>query len=388
MSLLEAHNTIFNYDIISLCETSLSDDTPVPENILPGYLYQPLNHPEGRRSGGVGIFYKQNLPLRARDDLSFDECLVCELNFGRKKIFFTVFYRNPENKSETEGFKKFLTDFETLCEQIRKEKPHAVFFTGDVNGHTQEWYPEGDTNAEGTKLEELFTNLNLSQIINEPTHFFRDDCTPSCIDIILTDEPNLVLDSGVRPSLDPAVKHHITFCKLNFKIPPPPKFTRKIYHYNRAQKDAIIKAIEDFPWKDQLKNIPNPTQQVRLLNKTILNIISNFVPNGEKTFRPSEPPWLTKDIRTRLKKHNKIYKRFKDNGFKDTDKSNVDKSKSELNEMILVAKEKYLQNQGAELADPTTGSKKYWKILNIFLNKCKVPRIPPLFENNNFKVVG
>ena len=95
-----------------------------------------------------------------------------------------------------------------------------------------------------------------------------------------------------------------------------------------------------------------------LLNKTILNIISNFVPNEEKTFRPSEPPWLTKDIRTRLKKHNKIYKRFKDNGFKDTDKSKVDKSKSEVNEMILVAKEKYLQNMGAELADPTTGSKK------------------------------
>ena len=90
VSLLEAHNTIFNYDIISLCETSLSDDTPVPENILPGYLYQPLNHPEGRRSGGVGIFYKQNLPLRARDDLSFDECLVCELNFGRKKIFSLI----------------------------------------------------------------------------------------------------------------------------------------------------------------------------------------------------------------------------------------------------------------------------------------------------------
>ena len=37
ISLLEAHNTIFKYDIISLCETSLDDDTVVPENALPGY---------------------------------------------------------------------------------------------------------------------------------------------------------------------------------------------------------------------------------------------------------------------------------------------------------------------------------------------------------------
>ena len=384
VSLLEAHNTIFKYDIISLCETSLNEETPVPEGILPGYHYHPLNHPDGKKSGGVGIFYKETLPLRVREDLSFDECLVSELTFGRKKIFFTVFYRNPEHKAGSDGFEDFLTNFENMYEQMCSEKPYATFFTGDINGHTQEWYPEGDTNAEGIKLDELFTKISLSQIIDEPTHFFRDDCTPSCIDIILTDQPNLVLESGCRPSLDPAVKHNITFCKLNFKIPPPPKFTRKIYHYCRAQTEALNKSLHDFPWTEQLKNLPNPTHQVRLLNETTLNIISNFVPNEEKTFRPSEPPWLNRSIKIRLRKHNKLYRKSKENGFTEGDNAIVEESKSQINELILDAKEKYLQSQGAELADPSTDSKKYWKILNIFLNKCKVPRIPPLFENNSF----
>ena len=40
ISLLEAHNTIYNYDIISLCETSLSNYIQAPENALPGYIYQ------------------------------------------------------------------------------------------------------------------------------------------------------------------------------------------------------------------------------------------------------------------------------------------------------------------------------------------------------------
>ena len=384
VSLLEAHNTIYKYDIISLCETSLNDDIKVPENILPGYLYHPLNHPNGRRNGGVGIFYKDTLPLRVRSDLSFDECLVCELKFGRKKIFFTVFYRNPEHKVGSEGFNNFIHDFEVLHEHISKENPYATFFTGDVNGHTQAWYPDGDTNAEGNKLDELFTSLNLTQIINEPTHFFRDDCIPSCIDIILTDEPNLVLNCGVRPSLDPAVKHHITYCKINFKIPPPPNFTRKIYHYSRARKEAIIKAITDFPWASELSKLPNTTHQVNLLNKTILNIMSNFIPNEKKIFRPKEPPWFTKDIKSRLKKHNKIYKKFKVNGFKNVDKETVENSKSEISELIVDAKERYMKSQGEKLADPNIESKTYWKIINIFLNKCKVPRIPPLFENNNF----
>ena len=287
------------------------------------------------------------------------------------------------HKAGSEGFEDFLTNFEVMHGKMMSENPYATFFAGDVNGHTQVWYPEGNTNAEGTKLDELFTNLNLTQIINEPTHFFRDDCTPSCIDIVLTDQPELVLNSGVRPSLDPSVKHHITFCKINFKIPPPPKFTRKIYHYGRAQSEAIARAIREFPWAEKLKDL-SPTQQVRLLNSTFLNIMSNFIPNEEKTFRPSEPPWLTKNIKAYLRKHNKIYRKFKQSGFNDVERVQVEESKSKINDLILDAKEKYLQSQGAELVDPSTGSKKYWKILNSFLNKCKVPRIPPLYENRSF----
>ena len=88
ISLLEAHNTEFNYDIISLCETSLDDSINVPENALPGYRFHACNHPSGDRIGGVGIFYKETLPLRIRDDLSFDEAIVPELMFGRKKNIF------------------------------------------------------------------------------------------------------------------------------------------------------------------------------------------------------------------------------------------------------------------------------------------------------------
>ena len=176
ISILEAHNSIFKYDIISLCETSLNDDLPVPDNALPKYY--PYNHPSGERKGGVGIFYKDDLPIRIRNDLSFDECLVTELIFGRKNIFFTVFYRNPENNANSPEFLQFLTKFENLHTEIQNLNPYATFYTGDVNGHSQSWFADGNTNAEGLKLDECFSNLNLYQLINEPTHFFRDDFVP------------------------------------------------------------------------------------------------------------------------------------------------------------------------------------------------------------------
>ena len=94
------------------------------------------------------------------------------IKFWTKKAIFTVFYCNPEDKANSIGFQDFLINFERLHDQIRKENPYATFYTGDVNGHTQAWLPTGDTNEEGTKLDELFTSLNLSQLIDEPTHFF------------------------------------------------------------------------------------------------------------------------------------------------------------------------------------------------------------------------
>ena len=55
INLLNAHNSIYEYDIISLCETSLGIDEHVPENSLPGYLYHPCNHPSGEKK--VLVFF-------------------------------------------------------------------------------------------------------------------------------------------------------------------------------------------------------------------------------------------------------------------------------------------------------------------------------------------
>ena len=43
-----------------------------------------------------------------------------------------------------------------MHERINRERPYATFFTGDVNDHTQKWYPEGEINLEVTKLDEHF----------------------------------------------------------------------------------------------------------------------------------------------------------------------------------------------------------------------------------------
>ena len=217
VQLLEAHNSLFNYDIISLCETSLNDvnSSLVPD--LEDFTYIPANHPDNVSHGGVGLYHKNSLPVKVRSDLAFDESIVLELKFQRKKIFFTVLYRSPSFKHNSPQFRDFVTNFKNLHSSIIAENPYAMFFTGDFNAHSQVWWPEGDTNAEGREIEDVFNELNLTQIISEPTNF-TPNSRPSCIDLIVTDQPNLILDSGTRPSLDPFCHHQIIHCKVNFRI--------------------------------------------------------------------------------------------------------------------------------------------------------------------------
>ena len=119
-----------------------------------------------------------------------------------------------------------------------------MFFTGDFNAQSQTWYPFGDSNPEGVDLDNLFSDLNLTQMISEPTHIMRNTVKPTCIDLIVTDQPNLVLNSGVRDSLDVAVKHKIVFCKINFKIPPLlPRNIRGSFGILTVQEKILLKQL-------------------------------------------------------------------------------------------------------------------------------------------------
>ena len=140
--------------------------------------------------------------------------------------------------------------------------PFATFFTGDFSAHSQLWWPDGNTTVEGLEIENLFTSLGLSQIISEPTNF-EPSKTPSCIDLIITDQPNLILDCGTRASIDSYCHHQIIHSKVNFRMPPRPPCERKICNFNRANAAAIKKNMTSSPWFEHLNINNDPKWQVK-----------------------------------------------------------------------------------------------------------------------------
>ena len=85
----------------------------------------------------------------------------------------------------------------------------------------------------------------MKQIISAPRHILQH--ASSCIDLIFANHTNLVIDSGIYPSLHQNCHHQIIFCKLNLKIEYQP-YAREFWDYGKAQTDLINLSIDHFDW--------------------------------------------------------------------------------------------------------------------------------------------
>ena len=117
--LIEAHNSLFKYDQISICESSLNDSVELHGTLINDYTFFPANNPANVRHDWVGLFFKNYLPIIVRNDLSFDESIVIELKF---------LYRSPAFNHTSVKFQAFLSNFKNLHSKIQDEKPFATFF--------------------------------------------------------------------------------------------------------------------------------------------------------------------------------------------------------------------------------------------------------------------
>ena len=88
--------------------------------------------------------------------------------------------------------------------------------TGDFNVRSSSWWSDDIDTIKGTRLESITHYYGLYQIINKPTHILPSSA--SCIDLIFTNQPNLVLNSGVHPSLHQNCHHQVIFAQITLKV--------------------------------------------------------------------------------------------------------------------------------------------------------------------------
>ncbi len=143
---------------------------------------------------------------------------------GNKKVFFGARYRSPSQNSEQ--FENFVDSLQQVIDKMKGENPHCMILKGDLNCRSSMWWTKDIEQPEGNALDELLETNGLYQLIDEPTNIGNEGS--SCIDLIITDQPNMLIDYGVHPSLDEHCQHQIIYGKLNISLPYPPPYKRTV----------------------------------------------------------------------------------------------------------------------------------------------------------------
>ena len=207
---------------------------------IPGYNMSLTDHPSANRRRGVCIYCNESSSIKMLNINYLQVCICFDLKLRSKLSLY---------RSLSQPADEFLNKLNLTIESIAQKNPFLAVVIGDFNARSSKWWTDDKTTQEGLKIEKFLSQFSLSQVINEPTHISQS--FSSYIDLLFTNQQNLITDSGIHPSLHFNCHHQITYGKFNLRIFHPPAYERHIWHYKNANADMISKAIQGFDWDKQ-----------------------------------------------------------------------------------------------------------------------------------------
>ena len=325
----------------------------------------------------LNVQYLHFLPLRILNVQYLQECINFEMKIGDEVCNFISLYRSTSQTLD--NFETFSKNFELNLENIVHKNPFLVVVIGDFNAKSGKWHCQEKSTFEGNVIDNITSQFGLYQVIKEPTHILST--FSSCIDLIFTSLPNLIIDSGVHSSLHPNCHHQIVYAKFNLEIIYPLPYLREVWHYKDANIELIRRAINGFNWTRAFSNT-SVNKKVNTFNNTILNILSNFIPHEILACDDKYPTWLNKKIKGIFQKKNNAFKVYRNNSSNIVLKTRLRSLQVRLNNSIECAKETFYNKIAKKFNDTQKNTKAYWSLIKMLLNNKKIDLVAPLYYDN------
>ena len=278
---------ISNFDIITLSETWLQDNQEQLDYAeIPGYNCHFKNRTD-RRGGGVGIYAKESLRFKIREDL-IKHCpieVMCTEFCGRNKnnAYLVIVLYQPSSQENEKLL--WLDHFETLVANVTTKWNGTIIIAGDTNIDLL-----GQEKESTKRYKDILVSYNLSQRITQATRKGK-----TLIDHIITNNPKKVRHSNVLCT-DEISDHDTPFVVMNIKkdrFEPRYKFIRDVEKCNFPE---YINDVSNVPFST-IYAYNDPEDQVSTLNQLLLNCIDQHAPlKRVKLTRPIAPWMKTPEI--------------------------------------------------------------------------------------------
>lgn len=358
------------YDIVVLTETWLSASVKDADIIIPNFDPPYRKDREGRLGGGVAIYLRSGLFSHKRMNLFHNdlEALCIEVTSKHHKFLISGYYRPPN--TGIEYWDLIEQSFENLANSTIKD----IIILGDFNCNMM-------NNTPHNRINILSLSYNLTQLIDEPTHFTEH--SSSLIDLALVTRPENVLYSGViSPFIPDVVRFHCPIIlTLKFRKPAISSFKRHIWLYDQGNYDLYRDKLNQINW--ELSFFSNDINIITEdITEKIISAATECIPNKTVTIRPNEPEWLNAYIKRHIRQRKRLFKTAK----RSNDIHAWTRFKTKRNmvtTLLRQSKKRYFDKLASDLQNNSLSSKSWFKISNKFLRNVSNQSPIPVLETTN-----
>jgi hypothetical protein len=299
-------------DIIAITEIipkNMRDPIEKAEITLSGYeLFSNL---ENRAERGVALWIKKSLkPVDSEFMPDAVESVWAEIPLCRNdRILVGCVYRSPSATPQND------LKINNLMTKVGETRHTHKLVMGDFNHPEIDWKNEttkGSLDHPSYKFIEAIRDSFLVQHVLEPTHQRNEEENANTLDLLFTNESNMI--ESLR-YLEPLGKSHHRKIQFKFqgysdnKSVKTTKFAYNKGDYSKLREEMTQKewpVHEDIEetWKGISENIRNATSAC----------VPKVTVKSEDQDSAEKPPWYTPKVREKCKAKRKAYEHFKDTG--------------------------------------------------------------------------
>ena len=304
--ILKAHICDSQPELIAVTETWTHGDISDALLKLDGYhIVARVDRTDTKKGRGGGVLiYSRLSNISANISMSkFSQHVSVTVNTSGKHepdIHIHLVYRSPNSPhANNEELLKYL-----------KNVPVNSVIVGDFNFPEIDWNTlttSGKEDSDSFKFLQAGQDTFLSQIVDFPTNFTpqkNGSITTTCIDLVLTDNINLIASVQPIGQLGKST-HAIINCEL---VIPTSKneTTQLVPDYSKCDFKSIKAKIAEINWHDELKN-ENADNSWKIFREKLETTVFDCIPKKIRRFS-SRPLWMNQNVMRIIRKKRRQWK--------------------------------------------------------------------------------
>ena len=316
-----------------------------------------------KHAGGVLIAIDRNLDIESVK-VSYKasaEIIAATLTFkSGKKIVLCTCYRVGTLGEYN------LKEINSYLKKIRSRRGiSSVIITGDFNLPSIDWDNHYSEVAIETSFLDMFNNLGMDQLINEPTHKLGNT-----LDLLLTDDPSLISNINVNGSWHLCKSDHFPLnFHVNLRAKKRKQDKRKVYNFKRAKWDNINLQLSQYNWNNLLSD--NDIEACWANFKQVLfSVIDSNIP--KITLRNNnQPPWFDSETFNLCREKEWFRSKYKDSSNPEHHLKFVERRRA----FKKLSQQKMRDNILVDDSNSDLITKRFWTHVKSKTNSTRIPEV-------------